>query len=194
MPSLRDDFLQPPPVTPGSQGILSVHYQDRVYRIPVDGNIGKKVPVGDSGLTVEIVEYYPNAVLKKDQFASQGTEPKNPMLQLRVHPPDGKPPVAEIAYAYRPFVNYAGDQEAAVPGQVLVPPSGRPARRRRRVPADAGREAVLPSRGRRGLRTARRSPAGRADHRFAGSPDLPAPPHSPRPAGRNLHADRGGSR
>lgn len=104
--SLRDDFLQPPPVMPGSRGILSVHHKDRVYRIPVDGNTGKNVPVGDSGLTVEIVGYYANAKISKEQYKSEGAEPKNPMLQLRVHAPGQKQPIPEVAYANRPFVNF----------------------------------------------------------------------------------------
>ena len=84
VPSLLGDFLQPPKVQAGSRGILSAHYKDRVDTFPVDGNTGKTLKLGDSGLTVEILEYYPNAKLKKDQFISEGNEPKNPMLRLRV--------------------------------------------------------------------------------------------------------------
>jgi hypothetical protein len=113
--SLRDDFLQPPPVQAGSRGILSAHYKDRVYPIPVDGNVGKKLPVGDSGLTVEIVEHYANAKSKKDQFTSEGDEPKNPMLRLRVHTPDQKEPISEIAYANQPFVNYESIKKQECP-------------------------------------------------------------------------------
>ena len=105
--SFRDEFLKPPALKPGSRGILSVLYKDRIYPIPVDGSTGKKLPVGDSGMTVEIVEYYANAQSSKGgKFISAGTEPKNPMLQLRVHVPNQKAPIAEIAYAVQPFVNY----------------------------------------------------------------------------------------
>jgi len=104
--SMRDDFLEPPPVKPGSRGILSVHYKNRVYRIPVDGNTGKRLPVGDSGLTVEILDYFANAKASNEQFSSDGTEPKNPMLRLLVYVPDQQKPVAEIAYANEPLVNY----------------------------------------------------------------------------------------
>ncbi len=104
--SLLDDFLAPPPLKPGSRGILSAHYKDRVYRFPVDGNTGKRVPVGDSGLTVEILDYFANAKSSNEQFSSDGTEPKNPMLRLLVHAPDEKKPVPEIAYATEPLVNY----------------------------------------------------------------------------------------
>ena len=115
VPSLLDDFLKPLKVQPASRGILSAHYKDAVYPIQVDGNIGKTLPVGDSGLTVEIVDYYANAKLKKDQFISEGNEPKNPMLRLRVHTPDQKEPISEIAYANQPFVNYESTRKQACP-------------------------------------------------------------------------------
>jgi hypothetical protein len=113
--SLRDDFLKPPPVKPGSRGLLSVHYKDRVYPIPVDGNTSKSVPVGDSGLTVEIAEYYANAKSAKEQFISEGAEPKNPMLRLRVHVPGQKKPISEIAYANQPFVNFESIKKQECP-------------------------------------------------------------------------------
>jgi hypothetical protein len=106
VPSLRDDFLKPPPLTPGSRGVLSVHYKDRVERIPIDGNLNKKLPVGNTGASVEILDYYANAKSSKEEFASDGAEPKNPMLRLLVHLPDQQKPMPEIAYASQPFVTY----------------------------------------------------------------------------------------
>lgn len=113
--SLRESFLEPPSLKPGSQGILAIHYKDRVYHFPVDGNLGKKLPVGDSGLAVEIVEYYANAMSNKGKFSSVGAEPKNPMLRLQVHAPDRKQPISEIAYANRPFVNYEAIKKQPCP-------------------------------------------------------------------------------
>ena len=49
--------------------------------------------MGDSGLTVEIVEYHANSMSSKGKFNSKGTEPKNPMLQLQVHVPGQKEPI-----------------------------------------------------------------------------------------------------
>jgi len=115
VPSFRDDFLKPPPVKPGSRGILSVHYKDRVYPVPVDGNTGKQVPVGDSGVTVEIIEYFANAISTGEQFNSEGSEPKNPMLRLLVHAPGQKKPIPEIAYANQPMVNYQSIRKQACP-------------------------------------------------------------------------------
>ncbi len=115
--SLREDFLHPPPVKPGTRGVLSVHYQNRIYPIPVDDNLGKKVPVGDSGLALEIADYYANALSEKGQFTSRGDEPKNPMLRLQVYPPGQEQPITEIAYAKMPFVNFASIKNQACPAE-----------------------------------------------------------------------------
>jgi hypothetical protein len=104
--SLRDDFLKPPALKPGTRGVLSAHYKDHVYPIPVDGNTGKQIPVGTDGVTVEIVDYHADAKVDKGKFVSEGAEPKNPMLQLRVHVPGQQQPISEIAYANRPFVTF----------------------------------------------------------------------------------------
>ena len=103
--SLRESFLQTPSLKPGSRGVLAVHYQDHVYPVAVDGNIGKKLPVGESPLSVEIVEYYANSMSSKGKFSSKGAEPKNPMLRLHVHVPGQKQPIEEIAYAKQPLLN-----------------------------------------------------------------------------------------
>lgn len=113
--ALRDDFLKPPALKAGTLGMLSAHYKDRVYAIPVDGNKGKKVPLGDSGASVEIVEYYATSRSSKDGFRSAGAEPKHPMLHLRVHVPGQTQPIQEIAYSNRPFVNYQTHGKHACP-------------------------------------------------------------------------------
>ncbi len=99
-------FSRPPSMKAGSRGVLDVHYKDHVYPVAVDGNIGKKLPVGESPLSVEIVEYYANSKSSKGQFSSDGAEPKNPMLRLHVHVPGQKEPISEIAYANQPLVNF----------------------------------------------------------------------------------------
>jgi len=104
---LGKDFLSPPAVKPGGRGVLSVHFRERMERLAVDEVLGKKVPVGDTGLAVEILAYYANAVVEgREKFASIGDEPKNPMLQLRVYLPDRTDPLPEVAYANNPLVNY----------------------------------------------------------------------------------------
>lgn len=106
VPSMVDDFLDPPTEGLGEKGLLSAHCQGEVHRIPVDENVGKKVPLGDTGFSVTIIAYHANAVSEGGgQFTSLGTDPKNPLLRLEIHSPDRDQPIPEIAYARNPFVN-----------------------------------------------------------------------------------------
>lgn len=105
--SMVDDFLNPVDKAE-SEGVLSVHYDGKVYPVPVKQNVGKKVPIGESGVSVEIAEYFANAAAGGGgQFTSAGAVPKNPLLRLKVYLPDEKEPIPEIAFARSPLVNYA---------------------------------------------------------------------------------------
>jgi len=104
--SMLDDFLKPVDIVEG-KGLLSVHHNNRVYPVFVEENLNKKVPIGDSGISVEIGAYYANAVSEGGgRFTSAGAAPKNPMLQLQIHLGDGKEPISEIAFAKNPLVSY----------------------------------------------------------------------------------------
>jgi len=103
--TLVEDFLRPPTVESDSAGVLSMHYQGRVTRVPVAPNVGRKMPIGDQGLAVEIAEYLPNARLAGTaKFTSQDDRPDNPLLELRVHVPGQEKPIRQIAFARRPFL------------------------------------------------------------------------------------------
>jgi len=108
--SMQEDFLKPPTrdgMDPS--GVLSVHYQGHMVRIPVSENVGKKVPVGDSHVAVEIAEYLPAAKPSSSgKFVSEGKEPKNPLLDLRVHLPGKDQPLRQIAFARIPLLNLDG--------------------------------------------------------------------------------------
>ncbi|HUT13970.1 MAG TPA: hypothetical protein VMY42_26005 [Thermoguttaceae bacterium] len=107
--SMLDEFLAPPDDDLGEQGLLSMHHEGRVYRVPVQENVGKRVPVGESGIEVEIVEYLPNARLAgHGRSGSLGDEPKNPLLELLVHVSDREEPMREIARAKVPFQRLDG--------------------------------------------------------------------------------------
>ena len=117
-PSFRDEFLKPPLLKPGSRGILSVHYKDRIYPITVDGSTGKKFPVGDGGLTVEILEDQAKTQSPKaEKSKSAATEPENPVLRLRVHVPDQKKPISASAFAKFPFLSHASINKQASPAK-----------------------------------------------------------------------------
>jgi hypothetical protein len=104
--AMLEDFLKPPAADADKDGVLSVHYQGRMQRIPVGKSMGKKIPVGDGKASVEIAEYLPNA--KPDsggRFATRGNEPLNPLLELRVWLPGQEQPLRQIAFAKLPWLN-----------------------------------------------------------------------------------------
>lgn len=103
--AMVDNFLKPPTENLGKKGLLLAYYKDRVASIAVDENLGNKVPLGDTGMAVEIAEYMANA--KPDmnhRFRSAGDEPHNPLLELRVHEP-GKEAMRQLAFAKSPLLN-----------------------------------------------------------------------------------------
>lgn len=98
--SMVRDFLDPPLAEAGEDGVLSMCYQDQVLHVDVKDNVGKQVPLGDSGISVQIVEYLPNAAPGADgRLVSRGTEPRNPTLDLSVRIPGRDEPIREIASA-----------------------------------------------------------------------------------------------
>ncbi len=104
--SMLQDFLQPPTEGLGQAGVLSMHCGGQMVRVPIDENVGEKVPVGDDGIEVEIVEYLPDArPTMSGGFASRGGVPKNPLLELRIHEPDRDEPLRQVAFAKRPLLN-----------------------------------------------------------------------------------------
>jgi len=100
-----EDFQNGPTNDLGELGVLAVHYKAQRFTIPVDGNVGKTLPVGDDGLKIEIAKYYANSMVNpRGEFQSIGDEPKNPMLQLQVHLPGQDTSIFEIAYALTPML------------------------------------------------------------------------------------------
>jgi hypothetical protein len=107
--SMLADFADPPSEGLGEAGILSVHYDGRMQRIAVDENKGKKIPLANSEIAVEIVDYFPDAVPSSGgRFASRSDRPKNPLLELLLYLPDRDQPVRQIAFAKSPMLNLDG--------------------------------------------------------------------------------------
>jgi hypothetical protein len=116
--TMLDDFLNPPKDMDAA-GVLSVHYQGQVQRIPVTGNVGKKVPLGDSGASLEVTEYYPNAKPASDnKFVTEGDKPKNPLVDMRIYVPDNKEPFRQVAFALNPMLNHDGIHGRSCPVKV----------------------------------------------------------------------------
>jgi hypothetical protein len=107
--AMLSDFQNLAPPAANDDGLLTACYQDAVEHIPIKGNTGQKVAIGATGAAVEIVEYLPNARPEKmGGFTSKGDEPKNPMLGLRVHLPDEKAPIRQVAFAKDALLNLDG--------------------------------------------------------------------------------------
>lgn len=108
--TMVEDFLHPPS-GPGDQtlGTLSIHHAGKMYRVPVQGNVGKRVPLGETGIEVELVACFPDARPKlAGGFFSRSNQPRNPLLELKITFPDRAEPVRQIAFAKSPLVNLDG--------------------------------------------------------------------------------------
>ena len=106
--TMLDDFLRPPVDDMGTTGVLSMHYGGKMYRTPVDGKVGAKLPIGDTGIEVEIVGYYPDArPSPQGGFYSRSQRTSNPLLELKLHLPDGQS-ISQLAFARRPLLTNDG--------------------------------------------------------------------------------------
>jgi hypothetical protein len=108
--SMLQDFLQPPADDLGTAGVLSMHFNGQMCRARIDDQQGQTVPLGDSGASVEIVDYYPDAKPMPDgrKFVARSDKPRNPVLELRVHLPGEKEPIRQLAFAKAPLLNLDG--------------------------------------------------------------------------------------
>ena len=108
--SMLQDFLQPPTDDLGTAGVLSMHYGGQMYRVKIDEKKGQTVPLGDSGVAVEIVDYYPDAKPMPDgrKFVARSDKPRNPVLELRIHLPGEREPIRQLAFAKAPLLNLDG--------------------------------------------------------------------------------------
>ena len=107
--SMLDDFLHPPADDFGEAGILSIHHEGRLQRVRVDDHLGRTIPLGESGIAVELVEYLPNArPTAHGKFTSKGADADNPMLELLIHLPGREKPLRQIAFAKLPLLNLDG--------------------------------------------------------------------------------------
>jgi hypothetical protein len=107
--AMVEDFQDPPTENLGDQGLLLAYYGDDVVRIPVDDNVGRSLPLGESGVRVEIVESLANARPDRlGRFTSADDRPLNPMLELRVDLPETAEPLRQVAFAKDPTLNLDG--------------------------------------------------------------------------------------
>jgi len=103
--TMVQDFLEPPTDNLGEKGILSVHHGGRLQRYRVEDFLDKPILLEESGIKVEIAEYLPNArPTAGGSFISPGTQPKNPLLELRILLPHEGTARRQIAFAKLPLL------------------------------------------------------------------------------------------
>jgi hypothetical protein len=106
---MLDDFVQPSLEELGEKGLLAMYYGDLVEHVSLDKQLGQRIALGDTGVAVEISEYLPNATPDNlGRFTSKGDQPKNPMVELRVHLPGEDKPLRQIAFAKDALLNLDG--------------------------------------------------------------------------------------
>ena len=88
--SMLQDFLQPPTDDLGTAGVLSMHYGGQMYRVKIDEKKGQTVPLGDSGVAVEIVDYYPDAKPMPDGRKFRGAERQAAQSGARIADPSSR--------------------------------------------------------------------------------------------------------
>lgn len=106
--TMVEDFLDPPQL-PAGAGILSMHHEGRMVRVPVGENVGRRIPLGDSGIAVEIVAYLADARPGPDgRFLARSDQPRNPLVELKVHLPGEAEPMRQVAFAKLPLLTLDG--------------------------------------------------------------------------------------
>ena len=152
--SLVEDFLHAP--TDGDPaGLLSMHYDGRTSNaIAVRKTWARRSPCRVARCRWRWPRTFPTPGPNTDgRFVSQGSEPLNPLLELKVHLPGKEEPIRQIAFARMPFLNLDGIHGQSCPvkfwychpavaprtgHRVLQTPDGKtllPRRQRRQVPA-----------------------------------------------------------
>ncbi len=107
--AMLTDFLRPTVSPLGAKGVLTAYYEEAVEHVAVDDHVGKTVPIGKSGAVVELVQYLANAKLDAGgRFQSIGSDPKNPLVELKVSVPGDEKPFRQVAFAKSPLLNFDG--------------------------------------------------------------------------------------
>ena len=97
-------------------GVLSIHYDGHVEHVAVSKSMGKTISLPGGKASVEVAEYIPNAQPDANgRFVSRGSQPNNPVLELRVHLPGQKEAIREIAFAHFPLLSLEGIHSRSCP-------------------------------------------------------------------------------
>ncbi|MFO0817515.1 MAG: hypothetical protein U1A77_06210 [Pirellulales bacterium] len=131
-----DDFLAPTPKAEresqwGKAGRLRIYFKDERKQLDVQEQLNQRIPIGDSGVAVQIVRYLPHA--RPDahgRFHPGGEEPRNPVVEIDVYLPGEEKPRRQLAFAKQPLLTLDGVAGAVCPVKfrfdhpAVLPPSG----------------------------------------------------------------------
>lgn len=116
--TFAQDFLAPPDLSDAPDGMLSIHFQGAVERVSVRDHLHQRIPLGDGAVSVEIAEYFPDAQPDDNgRFVGGGQEPRNPLVELRVHVKGRAEPYRQVAFALLPLLSLDSIQAEKCPVQ-----------------------------------------------------------------------------
>jgi hypothetical protein len=105
--------------------------QDQRQQLDVQEQLNQRIPLGDSGVAVQIVRYLPHA--RPDahgRFHPGGDDPKNPIVEIDVYLPGEEKPRRQLAFAKQPLLTLDGVAGAVCPVKfrfdhpAVSPPAG----------------------------------------------------------------------
>lgn len=131
-----DDFLAPTPRADresrwGKAGQLRIYFENERQCLNVQAQLNERVPIGDTGVAVQIVRYLPHA--RPDahgRFHRGGDDPKNPVVEIDVYLPGQEKPRRQLAFAKQPLLTLDGVAGSVCPVKfrfdhpAVAPPAG----------------------------------------------------------------------
>jgi hypothetical protein len=89
---------------PSGKGRLTVSIDGTSWNVEVTDGAAEPVPLGDTGLTIQVIRYFPHAVVGPGgTVENQSDQPVNPMVVYEVSGPDG----AERSMAFARFPRFS---------------------------------------------------------------------------------------
>ncbi len=82
-------FSTSPEDEAGSSGLVKVEYAGSTFDVPLGQALEQAVPLGDTGTTLRVLRYLPDATVKGKQLVNASDEPKNPAIEVEIVGPAG---------------------------------------------------------------------------------------------------------
>jgi hypothetical protein len=125
--SLKLTFVAPGQDSAAPAGLVRLEYQGGKFEVPLDDCRQEAAPVGDTGYTVRVLEFFTHATVEGGKLVNAPGRPENPAIQAELIGPGGG---RETLLAFSRFPDFAtmhggrDDAGSQVPIQVLAGPDG----------------------------------------------------------------------